>query len=516
MRGSHSFAATPKADIPRSVFQRDHSYKTTFNSGYLIPFYVDEALPGDTFKLNVNVLARMNTPIVPLMDNLYLDVFFFAIPNRLVWDNWEKFCGAQTDPGDSIDYELPALASPGVGGFPVGWVGDYMGLPVLIQYFDKTVTSLPLRSYVLVWNEWFRDQNLQDSIPLDTSDATSSWNDYPLLRRGKRKDYFTSCLPWPQKGPASSVLIQPTQTGGVNDGPTFFNAAQSSLERSLDVSTGSSTVKVSNSTPSATESLHWADPALQATVESIREAFQIQRLLERDARGGTRYVEVLKAHFGVTSPDARLQRPEYLGGASIPVSINPVAQTSATDAAVSPQGNLSAFGVVGGRAGFTKSFVEHCYLLGLVSVRADLSYQMGVNRLWIRRTRYDFYWPALAHLGEQEVYQMELEQGTLASVPAPVFGYQERYGEYRYHPSYVTAQMRSAVYLSGLASYDVWHLAQTLSSPVLDGTFIEENPPVNRVVAVPDEPEFILDSFFSVRCARPMPMYSVPGLVDHF
>lgn len=521
-KGQFTFARVPRADIPRSAFIRNHSYKTTFDAGSLIPFYVDEALPGDTFNVGVNMFARMSTPIVPILDNLYLDVFFFAVPNRLVWDNWQKFMGEQENPGDSTDYLVPSI-DWGASAVPQGSTYDYLGLPVTATGADMgRVSALPLRAIHLIWNEWFRDQNLQDSVTVPKGDGPDGFALYAnLLRRGKRHDYFTSCLPWPQKGPGVEIPIggiTPVRSGGVNLGPTFKSTVPTTNSRHL-MFANQPGVNWEGSVAVSTQAL-WDTPNLEiagGTINDLRTAFQLQKMYERDARGGTRYVEILKAHFGVTSPDARLQRPEYLGGTSIPVHVNPVMQTSGTPEDLeagytgTPQGNLSAYATVGGRAGFTKSFVEHSIVLGFVSVRADLSYQNGLSRMWSRSTKNDFYWPVFAHLGEQAVLNKEIN--ATGATPNGVFGYQERWAEYRYHPSLITGLFRSNAVP---ATYDYWHLAQNLVDPVLDSTFIQENPPVDRVVAVPSEPQFLFDSFFKVRCVRPMPMYSVPGLVDHF
>lgn len=541
--GTHDFSLTPRPEVPRSLFRLKHTHKTLFDSGYLVPIYVEELLPGDMFRGSMHAIARLATPITPFMDDLTFETFFFAVPWRLLWDNFPKFMGEQRNPGDSTSYVIPTMVSP-TGGYALKTLQDYMGLPTVGQVNPaNTIThiSLPLRAYNLIYNEWFRDQNLINSAVVDYDDGPDLYSDYVLRRRGKRHDYFTQCLPWPQKGTAPTLTMG--GTAPVTFGGSLTSAAQVipisrsttgvptyALGSNID-NTGAATISAyGQSSAAGTQTFgshtHTIAPtgltgsadlsaAVGQTINQIRLAFQIQILLERDARGGTRLTELIRSHFGVISPDARMQRPEHIGGGSTPIVINAVAQTSSTDA-TSPQATLTATGTMVSAGGhdFRYSATEHCFIIGLANVRSELTYQQGMRRMWNRRTRYDLYWPAFSHLGEQAVLNKEIYCRGDANDDL-VFGYGPRYDEYRFHPSQITSHLRS----TSATPMDIWHLAQEFTAlPTLNQTFIEENPPVSRVSAVEtlESSQFVIDMLFDVSAARPLPAYGTPGLIDHF
>jgi len=513
----HNFSVIPAVHMARSQFDRSFTIKDTFDFDYLIPVFCDEILPGDTCNVTLQTFARLATQKVPIMDNMYIDFFFFFVPNRLVWENWERFNGSQDDPGDSTDYLIPQVQLTTSTGPAVGSIYDKFGIPTQVD--NQSVNALPFRAYNLIWNTWFRDQNIQNSLVISKDDGPDADTEYSLLKRNKKHDYFASCLPEPQKGaPVSLPLGTSAPVVGNNMTPQF--SGDLNLNRNLIWTNAAGYSSPAPFPSSNNGDVIFGDEtgleadlseATAATINQLREAMQVQSLLELDNRGGTRYVEILQNHFNVTSPDFRLQRPEYLGGGSTRINSHPVAQTAPTSGS-DPQAQLAAFATSSGSAGFAKSFVEHGYVIGLACARADVTYQQGLNRMWSRQTRFDFFWPKLQQLGEQAVLTKEIySQGT--SDDEIVFGYQERYAEYRYKPSEIRGEFRSTF----ATSLDFWHMAQEFSArPTLNDSFIQQNTPVDRAIAVPTAPHLLFDAWFQYRHARPMMAYSVPASFGRF
>lgn len=533
------FQTVPTLKLPRSRFDLSHTYSTTFNEGEIIPVYLDEVYPGDSFNVNAAAFTRLLSPLTtPILSDMILDIHFFYVPLRLIWDNFEKQQGAQDNPGDSTDYADPWLY-PGDDAAGMTFeqlsIYDYFGLPTKVNFGTTTngeviekINAGPLRAYNRIWNEWYRDQDLQDSVFETRSDGPDDFNSYKVLRRNKKHDYFTSARPWPQKGPGVEIPLGDTAPV-IGNGNTFgigtpewaatVPATSDSGIGATDTYTvvgpttwGARTYQVSQD-PEKSGLIADLSSATAATINSLRQAFAIQHIFERDAIGGTRFREILRAHWSVVSPDARLQVTEYLGGFSQKFIVNPVVQQSATDS-VTPQGNLTAFAVSGAsHHAFTKSFVEHGYILALASVRVPLLYQQGINKLWSRRSRFDRYMPALAHLGEQAILNKEIYASDDSEQNNGVFGYQERWNELRYHESKVTGALRS----NYDGTLDFWHLGQNFENlPTLNSEFIQEQAPMDRVVAVTTEPDFVLDLSLNIQAARIMPTYSTPGLGGRF
>lgn len=536
------FAQVPQARIPRSVFNLNHTVKGTIeDAGLLQPFDLYEIEPGSTFRINPTIFVRLTTQLVPIMDNMYLDTFYFFVPNRLVWEHWQNFMGERKpDPDSSIDYTIPQIVAPETG-WGIGSLADCFGLPIGNEHTDKMeVCAFPFRGYNLIWNEWFRDQNLQDSRVVDLDDGDDDAADYnTLARRCKRADYFTTAQTQPQKGDA----VELPMTG---DAPVvgigYLNQTYPDANKAVweTEATGTRTYANANSITGENEwyvegtAATGGKPKIYAdlsgttaaTINQLREAVQIQRLLERDQRSGTRYVELLRAHYGVTSPDSRLMRPEFLGGNSVPFNQATVAQTTyqGTETRLDAKGSLAANSVFVSRgAGIHKSFVEHGYVIGLMNIRADITYQQGIDRHWLRQNRYDYYFPVLSCLGEQVVESREIwweGRGSATADPPTydysVFGYQERFAEMRFAKSYICGALRSDF----STPLDYWHLSQDFAArPTLSDAFIQDTPPVSRVTAVTpsaSSPAFVFDAFIECKAVRPMPTYGVPGMMDHF
>lgn len=560
-RNSELFSTNPtNLDISRSSFNRNSSVKFTFNAGQLIPFYVDEVLPGDTFSIKTAKVIRAQTLLTPMMDNLFLDTYYFYVPNRLVWEHWRECMGANYEDAwtPSVEYSVPQTIAP-QNGWNTGTIADYMGIPTQVDGFS--VSSLPFRAYCMIYNEWFRDETLADPVycPLGDGETNGSngdtINDFVAggspLPVFKYHDYFTSALPSPQRGPdvlipadlnTPSVFGFPVASLPVEQPYTNFEAPVSyglfsSVYEDWPVFSGQLDLRVTpvgggttanldgvslgsagygqNVVPKNLYALKGDDFGIYSTINQLRLAFGLQRLYEKDARsGGGRYTEIIKAHFGVTSPDARQQRPEYLGGNRLPINVNQVIQQS--ESSLTPQGTTTGMSLTSDSHGdFSKSFTEHGLVIGVCCVRYNHTYQQGLERMWSRKSRFDFYWPGLANIGEQAILNKEIFVSGISATDNEVFGYQEAWADYRYKPNRVAGEMRSNADLS----LDVWHLADDYESlPYLSAEWKQESKSnVDRVLAVTSEVsnQFFADFYIQNKTTRPMPLYSIPGLIDH-
>lgn len=544
----HKFSEIEGPRLQRSSFDRSRGHKTTINADLLYPLYAREILPGDTVTFKPTFFSRFATLQVPFVDNLYFDWFVFFVPNRIVWDNWKKFMGEQRDPDDSIDFLTPIINAPAVTGWGDLSIYDYMGMPIKKVVSTGPIVVAPItntwtvafkyRAYNMIWNEWFRDENLQDSVPSNYGDGPDAATDYTLLPRGKKKDYFTSSLPWPQKGPSVSLPLSGNAPvlgiGSVNQ--TYNQTSQTVYEADGTTTVYAHSHPMSDPTPNyqlirgtaATGGYPdvYADlnSVYSASINDIRQAVAIQQFYERAARSGTRWPEILLGHFGVTPPDSTLQRPELLGLGSSPIMITPIAQTSTSTDSDSPLANLAAIGVLNEHGHqISKSFTEHGIFMCLGCIRADLTYQQGQHREDTRRGRFDYYWPEFSHLGEMAVLNREIYQqgenvingATGVAYDLEAWGYQERNADYLYDQTVITGALRS-LYSNNTTtpvSLDVWHLSQLFTTlPQLGNTFVQYDTPIERVVAVTNEPQFIVDCWFQTRWARVMPLYSTPGL----
>lgn len=554
------FSQVPSIGLSRSKFDRSFDHKTTFNCGSLIPVYIDTTImPGDTVKMRMSEVVRMLTPIAPVMDNAYLDTYFFFVPKRLIWDHFKRFMGENdTAPWtQTTEYTEPQITAP-VNGWSKGTLADYFGYPTKVGGWKAS--ALPFRAYCMIWNEWFRDENLKNPVYITTGDSDTTGKDYNALnydpvtdtecgskplKVAKLHDYFSSALPGSQKGPSVSVPLgttapiigskpnniytgyhnatdfENTPISAYNDGNGIFNIGTDATSPEYGLGNLGQTTLVAD-----------LSAAVGATVNQLRQAFAIQKFYERQARSGSRYIEVVKGHFDVTNPDFRVQRPEYLGGKRIPINMNQVIQTDSSGKTSywdpnegdsgewktndkTPQGNAAAYSITSDSNEdlFTKSFTEHGILMGLICVRTDHSYQQGLNRQFSMKKFTDYYWPEFANLGEMAILNKEIYMSGTETDDEAAFGYQEAWANYRYFPNIITGEMRS----NYAQSLDIWHYGDDYSQlPNLGSDWIDE-PEENmaRTLAIQNHDQLFGDFYFGAIYTRPMPLYSVPGLIDH-